>query len=385
MDSLKGHPVSKLFSPLMLRGLTLRNRTVVSPMCQYSAIDGRAQDWHFAHLGQFAMGGFGLVFTEATAVVAEGRITHGDLGLWSDDHIAPIQRAVAYVKSMGAAAGMQLAHAGRKASMQRPWFGNAAVGAEDAARGDLPWPIVGPVAVPHMDGWLVPEALDHAGIKRIVDAFRATTLRAERAGLDVIEIHGAHGYLISSFMSPISNTRRDAYGGDLAGRMRFGLEIARAVREVWPAGKPLFYRTSSIDGIEGGVTLEDSIALACELKAIGVDVIDCSAGGLVGARFDLRPGYMVPFAARIRAEADIATQAVGLVLNAAQAEAIIARGEADLVALGREALVDPHWAGRAAVELDGEAGWKLWPAQYGWWLERRAQLLADMALHAKRS
>ena len=370
--------MSKLFSPLTLRGLTLRNRTVVSPMCQYSAIDGMAQDWHFAHLGQFAMGGFGLVFTEATAVVAEGRITHGDLGLWTDAHIAPIQRAVAFVKSMGAAAGVQLAHAGRKASMQRPWYGNAAVGAEDAARGDWPWPIVGPVAVPHMDGWLVPEALDHAGIRRIVDAFRATALRADRAGLDVVEIHGAHGYLISSFMSPISNTRRDAYGGDRAGRMRFALEIARAVREVWPAGKPLFYRTSSIDGIEGGVTLDDSVALARELKAIGVDVIDCSAGGLSGARFDLKPGYMVPFAARIRADAAIATQAVGLVLNAAQAEAIVAHGEADLVALGREALVDPHWAGRAAVELDGEAGWKLWPAQYGWWLERRAQLLRDM-------
>ncbi len=367
--------MSKLFSPLTLRGLTLRNRTVVSPMCQYSALDGMAQDWHFAHLGQFAMGGFGLVFTEATAVMAEGRITHGDLGLWSDAHIAPVQRAVAFVKSMGAVAGMQLAHAGRKASMQRPWFGNGAVGVDDAARGDLPWPIVGPVAVPHMEGWLVPEALDHAGIRRIVDAFRAAALRALRAGLDVIEIHGAHGYLISSFMSPISNTRRDDYGGDLARRMRFGLEVTRAVREVWPADKPLFYRTSSVDGIEGGVTLDDTVALARELKAIGVDVIDCSAGGLVGARFDLKPGYMVPFAARVRAEAGIATQAVGLVLDAAQAEAIIARGDADLVALGREALVDPHWAGRAAVELEGEAGWKLWPAQYGWWLERRAQLL----------
>jgi 2,4-dienoyl-CoA reductase-like NADH-dependent reductase (Old Yellow Enzyme family) len=371
--------VSKLFSPLKLRGLTLRNRTVVSPMCQYSAIDGMAQDWHFAHLGQFAMGGFGLVFTEATAVVAEGRITHGDLGLWSDAHIAPIQRAVAFVKSMGAAAGMQLAHAGRKASMQRPWYGNAAVGADDAARGDLPWPIVGPVAVPHMDGWLVPEALDHAGIRRIVDAFRDAALRAQRAGLDVIEIHGAHGYLISSFMSPISNTRRDEYGGDLARRMRFGLEITKAVREVWPADKPLFYRTSSIDGIDGGVTMDDTVALARELKVLGVDVIDCSAGGLSGARFDLKPGYMVPFAARVRAEAGIATQAVGLVLDAAQAEAIVAHGEADLVALGREALLDPHWAGRAAVDLDGEAGWKLWPAQYGWWLERRAQLLGSLA------
>ena len=371
--------MSHLFSPLTLRGLTLRNRAVVSPMCQYSAIDGLAQEWHFVHLGQFAMGGFGLVFTEATAVLAEGRITHGDLGLWSDAHIAPVQRAVAYAQSMGAAVGMQLAHAGRKASMQRPWFGNAAVGATDVARGDLPWPIVGPVAVPHMEGWLVPSALDRAGIRRVVEAFRAAALRALRAGLDVLEVHGAHGYLIHSFLSPISNTRRDDYGGDLAGRMRLGLEVVQAVREVWPASKPLFYRTSSVDGIAEGVTLDDTIVLARELKKLGVDVIDCSAGGLVGARLDVRPGYMVPFASRIRAEAGIATQAVGLVLDAAQAEGILVRGDADLVALGREALLDPHWAGRAAVALEGEAGWKLWPAQYGWWLSRRAELLRGLA------
>jgi 2,4-dienoyl-CoA reductase-like NADH-dependent reductase (Old Yellow Enzyme family) len=366
---------SLLFTPLQLRNLTLRNRAVVSPMCQYSAHDGLANDWHFVHLGQFAMGGFGLVFTEATAVLPEARITHGDLGLWSDDHIAPVKRAVAYVKSMGAAAGMQLAHAGRKASMQRPWHGNAAMGPADVERGELPWQIVGPVAVPHSDGWLIPEALTKTGIASIVQAFRAAAARALAAGLDVIEVHGAHGYLTHSFLSPVSNTRTDEYGGDLAGRMRFGLEVVRAVREVWPADKPLFYRTSSVDGIDGGLTLDDTVALAKELKRLGVDVLDCSSGGFPQSRVPMGPAYMVPFAARVRKEAGLATQAVGVIRHAAEAEAALAHGAADLVAIAREALFDPHWAGRAAVELEGDAGWAFWPAQYGWWLEKRAALL----------
>ncbi len=375
---------SLLFTPLQLRDLTLRNRTVVSPMCQYSAHDGFANDWHFVHWGQFAMGGFGLVFTEATAVLPEARITHGDLGLWSDEHIASIQRGVTYVKSMGAAAGMQLAHAGRKASMQRPWHGNAAMGPADAARGEVPWPIVGPVAVPHSDGWLVPEALTRAGIVRIVQAFRAAAARALVAGLDVIEVHGAHGYLTHSFLSPISNTRTDEYGGDLAGRMRFGLEIVRAVREVWPKEKPLFYRTSSVDGIDGGLTLDDTVALAKELKQLGVDVLDCSSGGFPQSRVKVGPAYMVPFAARVRKEAGLATQAVGVIRHAEEAEAALAHGAADLVAVAREALLDPHWAGRAAVELEGEEGWKFWPAQYGWWLERRATLLRELEKSGSR-
>ncbi len=366
---------SRLFSPLTLRGVTLRNRAVVSPMCQYSAQDGVANDWHFAHLGQFAAGGFGLVFTEATAVLPEGRITHGDLGLWSDAHVAPIRRIVDYLHARGAAAGMQLAHAGRKASMQRPWFGNAALGPADDARGDRPWPIVGPVAKPHSDGWLVPEALTAEGIARVVAAFAAAAVRADAAGLDAIEIHGAHGYLIHSFLSPYSNTRTDAYGGDLAGRMRFALEVVRAVRAAWPADKPLFFRTSTIDGIEGGRSLDDAVALAKALKAAGVDVVDCSAGGFLESRLDYRPGYLVPNAARVRHEAGIATQAVGFIADAAQAEAILQEGAADLIAVGREALLDPHWAGRAAVALEGDAGWALWPAQYAWWLERRAALI----------
>jgi 2,4-dienoyl-CoA reductase-like NADH-dependent reductase (Old Yellow Enzyme family) len=370
---------SRLFTPIVLRSVVLRNRTVVSPMCQYSAQNGFANDWHFVHLGQFAMGGFGLVFTEAAAVTEAGRITHGDLGIWSDAHIAPVKRIVDYVKAHGAAAGIQLAHAGRKASMQRPWFGNGPLGPTDVARGDHPWPIVGPVATPHAEGWLVPHELSRDAIQGIVEAFQAAATRADAAGFDVIEIHGAHGYLTHSFLSPIANTRRDEYGGDLAGRMRFALEVARTVRDAWPADKPLFYRTSSVDGIEGGWSLDDTVVLARELKRIGIDVIDCSAGGFLSTKLKAGPGYMVPYAARVREEAGIMTQAVGFIVDAAQAEAVLGSGAADLIAVGREALLDPHWAGRAAVALEGDAGWALWPAQYGWWLERRAALLQKLA------
>lgn len=364
-------PRSLLFTPLTLRGLTLRNRTVLSPMCQYSAHDGLAGDWHFVHLGQFATGGFGLVFTEAAAVSAEGRITHGDIGLWSDAQVPPLARIARYAREHGAALGIQLAHAGRKASMQRPWHGNGPLAAADLERGDLPWPIVGPVGRPHHEGWLAPSVLDAAGIARIVRAFAEAARRADAAGIDVVEIHGAHGYLLHSFLSPVSNTRTDAYGGDLAGRMRFPLEVAHAVRAAWPRHKPLFFRTSTMDGIEGGGTLDDAVAFARELKHAGVDVVDCSAGGFLSSRFDVRPGYLVPNAARVRAEAAIATQAVGFITRPEQAEEVLQSGAADLVAVGREALVDPHWAARAALALEGDAGWSQWPAQYAWWLERR--------------
>jgi 2,4-dienoyl-CoA reductase-like NADH-dependent reductase (Old Yellow Enzyme family) len=366
---------SHLFSPVKLRELQLRNRAVVSPMCQYSAHDGFANDWHFVHLGQFAMGGFGLVFAEATAVLPEGRITHGDLGLWSAEHIAPVARIADYVHAQGAAIGIQLAHAGRKASMQRPWFGNGPLGAADRARGDAPWPIVGPVAEPHNEGWLVPQALDKHGIARIVAAFGAAAKRAHEAGIDAVEIHGAHGYLIHSFLSPVSKTRDDEYGRDAAGRMRLALEVARATRDAWPADKPLFFRTSTVDGVEGGWSLDDTVALARELAAIGVDVVDCSAGGFLASRLHLAKGYLVANAARVRREAGIATQAVGFIVDAQQAEDVLRSGAADLVAVAREALVDPHWAGKAAVALEGDAGWAQWPAQYGWWLERRAALM----------
>ncbi|MFO1415262.1 MAG: NADH:flavin oxidoreductase/NADH oxidase [Burkholderiales bacterium] len=372
-------PASLLFTPLTLRGLTLRNRAVVSPMCQYSAEEGVANDWHLVHLGQFAMGGFGLVFTEATAVLPEGRITHGDLGLWDDAQVAPLRRIADYLHARGAAMGVQLAHAGRKACMQRPWYGNAALAPADHARGDHPWPIVGPVAEPHMPGWLPPATLTREGIAHVVQAFAAAAKRALAAGVDAVEVHGAHGYLVHSFLSPTVNTRTDEYGGDLAGRMRIALEIARAVRAAWPHDRPLFFRTSAIDGIAGGWTLDDTVALAKSLRDEGVDVVDCSAGGFQGSRLDMGPGYLVPNAARVRREAGIATQAVGFITDAAQAEAILRDGAADLVALGREALLDPHWAGRAAVALEGDAGWARWPAQYGWWLERRAAQMRKFA------
>jgi len=229
--------------------------------------------------------------------------------------------------------------------------------------------------MPHSDGWLVPAALDRTGIERLVDAFVAATRRAHAAGADVVEIHGAHGYLLHSFLSSIANTRTDEYGGSLANRMRLPLTVTRAVRAAWPADKPLFFRTSTIDGVPGGWTLDDSVVLARELKAAGVDVVDCSAGGFASSRLDFRPGYLLANSARVRAEAGVATQAVGFILNAQQAEEALARGDADLVAIGRAALLDPHWAGRAAVELEGDAGWALWPAQYGWWLERHAAML----------
>ncbi|GJD98673.1 NADH:flavin oxidoreductase/NADH oxidase [Methylobacterium isbiliense] len=360
-----------LLSPARLRGVTLRNRIVVPPMCQYSAEDGLAGDYHLVHYGRFALGGAGLVILEATAVVPEGRITHGDLGLWSDAHGEALARTARFLKGQGAAAGLQLAHAGRKASMQRPWFGNGPLGPDDLARGDAPWPVVAPSAVPVDEGWLVPGELDAAAMAALVRAFEAAATRADRAGFDVIELHCAHGYLLHSFLSPLSNWRSDAYGGDRAGRMRFPLEVARALRAAWPEDKPLFVRVSAVDGIEGGLTLDDTLAFAGELRRAGIDLIDCSSGGISGsataARVQRDYGYQVDFAARIRREAEIPTMAVGLIVDPRQAEAVLAEGRADLVAVGREALADPNWALRARQGFEG------WPAQAGWWLERRAR------------
>ena len=371
----------KLFTPITLRDVTARNRVVISPMCTYSAMDGMAGDWHLAHLGKFALGGAGIVFVEATAVEARGRITHGDVGIWSDAHAAALGRIATLLKAHGAVPVIQLAHAGRKASMQRPWFGNAALTAEDRARGDVPWDIVGPTAEPMADGWLTPNAMERADIDTVIGAFVAGVQRALRNGFEIAEIHGAHGYLILSFLSPLANTRTDGYGGDLAGRMRFALEVTEAVRAAWPQDKPLLFRISSVDGIDGGWQLDDSIELARALKARGVDVIDCSSGGITGsataAAIPRTLGFQVPYAARIRRDAGIATQAVGLILNGPQAEAILQAGEADLIAIGREALVDPFWALHAAKAL-GVQNFADWPLPYGWWLERRAKTLAKL-------
>ncbi|HYM30692.1 MAG TPA: NADH:flavin oxidoreductase/NADH oxidase [Candidatus Cybelea sp.] len=373
-------PRSKLFTPIRIRGVTLRNRLVIAPMCQYSAVDGTAGEWHFAHLAKFAVGGAGLVFTEATAVEARGRITHGDLGIWEDRHIAPLARIAAFVKSQGAVPAIQLAHAGRKASMQRPWHGNGPMDSSDTERGEEPWEIVGPSDEPMDTGWLAPHALTVAEIKSVQDSFVAAARRALAAGFEVMEMHGAHGYLVHEFLSPRSNRRKDAYGGELKGRMRFALELAEALRSVWPADKPLFVRVSSIDAVTGiGWRIEDTVALARELKRIGVDVIDCSSGGIEGsataARVPRGPGFQVPFAAQVRREAGIATQAVGLILQPEQAEAVLQAGDADLVAIGREALYEANWPLHAAMALEGDDAWQLWPAPYGWWLERRAKTM----------
>lgn len=373
---------AKLLTPISLRSIIARNRIVISPMCTYSATNGMVDDWHLAHLGKFALGGAGIVFVEATAVEARGRITHGDVGIWSDDHAEALGRIAKFLKTHGAMPALQLAHAGRKASMARPWYGNAALTPEDLARGDKPWDIVGPCAEPMEPGWITPQAMDRGDIDTVIAAFVAGAKRGLAVGFEIAEVHGAHGYLIHNFLSPISNKRTDGYGGDLAGRMRFALEVVEAVRAAWPADKPLFYRASSVDGIDGGWQLDDTVELARALKARGVDVIDCSSGGIAGsataAAVPRGLGFQVPFASRVRREVGIATQAVGLILNGPQAEAILQAGDADLIAIGREALVDPFWAHHAARALGAE-GFADWPQQYAWWLERRARVLAKLA------
>ena len=365
---------SHLFRPLSLRSLTLRNRLVLSPMCQYAAEEGLANDWHFAHLAQFAIGGTGLVFTEAAAVCPEGRITHGDLGIWSEAHAQALQRVAGFLKAQGAVPGIQLGHAGRKASMQRPWFGNGPLAEADFERGDHPWEIVAPSAVPVAPGWLVPHELSLAALDELVQTFAAGAAHALAAGFEVAEIHGAHGYLLHSFLSPLANQRTDAYGGSRANRMRLALEVTEAVRAVWPEHLPLFFRVSAVDGLDGGWTLEDSVVLARELKARGVDVIDCSSRGIAGAATASQQapqrGFQVSFAQAIREEAAVATQAVGLIVTAQQAEAVIRSGQADLVALAREALYQPSWPRQAQQQLEGDQ-FAEWPPQYGWWLERR--------------
>lgn len=355
--------MSKLFSPATLRGLTLRNRTVVAPMCQYSAQDGFANDWHFVHLGRFALGGFGLVMLEATAVVPEGRISYGDLGLWKDEQIAPLKRIVDFLHSQGAAAGIQLAHAGRKASTPVPWRkGFDETDTEKAALHFESWTPVAPSALIHAEGknFTKPEALDEAGIRHIIDSFVAAAKRADRAGFDTVEIHAAHGYLLNQFLSPLANKRTDRYGGSRENRMRLVLEVTEAVRAVWPAEKPLLVRLSVSDWHPEGWQVEDSIALTRELKARGVDAIDASSGGFEGASIPAAADYQVPFASAIRNEGGLPCMAVGLLGDAHRAEAIIANGEADFIALARGALDDPNWPVHTRHEL-GVNDYDLWP------------------------
>lgn len=346
-----------LFSPLTLRQLTLRNRIVVSPMCQYSSEDGLADDWHLVHLGAFATGGAGLVFTEAAAVEARGRISPQDLGIWDERHVEPLARITRFVARHGAVPGIQLAHAGRKASTARPWEGGAPVPPEAGG-----WRPVGASPLAFDAGYAAPEPLDEAGLREVVAAFAAAARRALAAGFEVVELHAAHGYLLHSFLSPLANQRADGWGGDFAGRTRLLREVVRAVREVWPERLPLWVRISATDWVAGGWDLEQSVALARELAALGVDAIDCSSGGLVPrAPVPVGPGYQTPFAARIKAEAGIATCAVGMITGAEQADHVIRTGQADLVALARELLRNPRWPLLAARALEHEGQW---PPQY---------------------
>lgn len=375
-----------LLSPLELRGVTLPNRVVLSPLCMYSADKGMATDWQFAHLSAFARGGVGLVFAEATAVEPRGRITPKCLGIWTDAQAEALIPTTSFIESMGSVPGLQIAHAGRKASASPPWAGGKPLAMDDKTWGDDPWQVVAPSAVPLADGWQTPHALSEGEIAEMVTAFADSARRALIAGFKVLEIHGAHGYLIHSFLSPLSNQRNDGYGGDRTGRMRFALEVAEAVRAAWPDDLPLFFRISAIDG--RGWEIEDSVALARELKARGVDVIDCSAGGISGApafraKDDGSPvrsggdrplGFQVPYAEQVRREADIPTMAVGRIVEAHQAEAILAEGRADLIAIGRELMYNPFWTLHAAEALDAEDMMASWPEQYRWAIVRRAEL-----------
>jgi 2,4-dienoyl-CoA reductase-like NADH-dependent reductase (Old Yellow Enzyme family) len=360
-------PEIDLLSPLTIRGVTLRNRIVMSPMCQYSATEGLADDWHLVHLGSRAVGGVALVMVEATAVTRDGRISQGDLGIWGEQHVEPLARIARFVHSQGAVAGIQLAHAGRKASCEPPWKGGASL-KTPAAGG---WTVVGPSPVPFNDGDPVPVPLDEAGIDGVVAAFEAAAGRALAAGFRVVEIHAAHGYLLHEFLSPLSNRRADRYGGSLENRMRLPLRVAERLRRRLPADLPLFVRISATDWADGGWDAEQSVALASQLKDLGVDLIDVSSGGLVPkARIPVGKGYQVPFARKIRDEAGILTGAVGLITEARYADEVVTGGDADLVFVARELLREPYWALKAQHDLGAEPSW---PTPYGYAVKRRAK------------
>jgi len=375
---------SALFSPITIRDVTFANRIVVSPLCMYSAVDGLAQPWHFAHLSTFARGKAGLVFAEATAVEPAGRITPHCLGIWSDKHVEALKPVTTFIEQMGCVAGIQLAHAGRKASTAAPFDGGAPL----AQNHPDAWQVVGPSADPVADGFPQPRELGRDDITELVHTFATAAVRSINAGFKVIEIHGAHGYLLHSFLSPLSNFRTDEYGGDLQARMRFPLEVTRAIRSAVGESIPIFFRISAIDGPSTGWSMDDSVVLANELADCGVDVVDCSSGGIAGApRFRIddegkpltnasarTPGFQVPFADRIQNETSLLSMAVGVIIEPQQAQNIIDSGKASFVALGREIMHDPFWPLRAALSLGVDPDYALWPKQYRWAVDRRAQI-----------
>ena len=374
-----------LFTDLKIRDITLPNRVCVSPMSQYAAEDGYANDWHFAHLSRFALGGCGLIFTEATAVSRAARRTHGDLGLWEDGQVEELARIALFIKAQGSVAGVQLAHAGRKASERRPWHGETPVDEEDVSlRNEAPWQAVGPTTERYGEQWPEPHVLSGDEIEQIIDDFGQAAARVDRAGFDVIEVYAAHGFLLHQFYSPLSNTREDDWGGDFEGRIRLSVEVARSIRRHWPDSKPLFFRLSATDWLEGGWTVEDSVALARRLKAEGVDLIDCSSGGLGGPhppiKFPLGPAFQAELAADVRSGADISTMAVGFIWQPEVAERVLSSGQADLVALARELLNDPNWTLHAAQTLGLDDKFERWKPAFGWWLNKRERVMRKLGL-----
>ena len=364
-----------LFTTYAMRSVTLRNRIVVSPMSQYCSDGGSPGDWHLVHLGKFAIGGAGLVFAEETSVSERSRKTYDCPGIYTDEQAKAWRRITDFIKAHGAKAAIQLGHAGRKVATRAPWDGFSPLTEKDAEMGRPPWSGLAPSSIPFKDGSLAPKEMDYDDIRHVIDLHVEATKRSLDAGFDVLEIHGAHGYLIQQFLSPITNKRSDGYGGDRTARMRFGLELIEAVREAWPVDKPLLFRASCVDG--DAWELEDTVALAQELKARGVDLIDCSSGGIQGpltlAMVPRAPGYHVPFAAHIRREAQIPTMAVGLITEASQAESYLREGSCDLIAMARELLWDPNWPAHAAVELGASCSLDLLPQRYAWWLKRREE------------
>jgi len=385
-----GSPLQKgcrmnLFTPMPLRGVEFPNRIAVSPMSQYAADDGYANDWHLTHLGRFALGGAGLVYTEATGVTREGRRTHGDLGLWEDGQIDELARIAGFLKKQGAVPGIQLAHAGRKASERRPWHGETPVDDEDVAeRGEHPWLTIGPSAIPYAEGWHTPLEATRQDLADVAAAFGAAAKRADDAGFEIIEVYAAHGFLIHQFYSPIANKREDAYGGSFDGRIRLALEVADAIRANWPDHKPLAFRLSATDWLNGGWEQEDTIALAKRLKDHGVDMIDCSTGGIGGRerprRMPLGEAFQVPFATAVKTEADIAAMTVGFIWDPESADGIIRNGQADMVALARELLDDPNWPLHAARALGIDPDFAMWKPEFGWWLSRRERVVQKLGL-----
>ena len=366
-----------LFSSLKIKSKTFRNRVVLSPMCQYKAKDGIISDWHLQHYSRFAFSGLGAAFIEATGVSPEGRIGHGCTGIWSDDHVEGLSKIVKTFNQYDCLSGIQLAHAGRKASFLRPWDGASPITENDKI--EPAWQTIGPSAIPINNSSPVPKEMTIEDINRVKEDFKNAAIRANIAGFDILEIHGAHGYLLHSFFSPISNMRNDQYGGNFENRIRFAMEIIADIKSVWPENKPLFYRLSSIDAPGQGATIEDNVQLAKSLKIAGVDVIDCSSGGITGSpvltKSKIIPGFQVPYSEKIKKDAKISSMAVGAIINADQANEIILNKRADLVAMGRELLADTQWVYKAATHFKLENAKSFLPDSYSFYLSRRDDFL----------